>query len=77
VLPNTELGGIKIVAEKLRLEIEQMNLVEGREPRGPRVTVSIGCAEFDMKDMNPETILSRAKHALQKAKETGKNRVCS
>jgi len=75
VLPNTELSGAKVLADKLRLEIEHMNFVEGHSDRPPRVTVSVGCAQFDMNDLNPETILRDAKHALQQAKESGRNRV--
>jgi diguanylate cyclase (GGDEF)-like protein len=75
VLPNTDLSGAKVLAEKLRQEIEQLNIVEGRPDKSPRITVSIGCAQFDMKDLNPETILRDAKYALQQAKESGRNRV--
>jgi diguanylate cyclase (GGDEF)-like protein len=75
VLPNTDLGGAKVLAEKLRADIEQMNFVEGQPESSPRATVSVGCAQFDMNDLNPETILRDAKHALQQAKESGRNRV--
>jgi diguanylate cyclase (GGDEF)-like protein len=75
VLPNTDLGGAKVVAEKLRAEVEQMVFMEGQPDKSPRVTVSVGCAQFDMNDLNPETILRDAKHALQQAKESGRNRV--
>jgi len=77
VLPNTDLGGAKVLAEKLRTEVEQMIFVEGQPDKSPRVTVSVGCAQFDMNDLNPETILRDAKHALQQAKESGRNRISS
>jgi diguanylate cyclase (GGDEF)-like protein len=72
VLPNTDLGGAKILAEKLRTEIEQLSFVKGGG-KGPRVTVSVGCSHFNMEDLNPETILRDAKVALQKAKDAGRN----
>jgi len=73
VLPNTEMAGAKILAEKVRTEIEQLGFVKGPGRKGPRVTVSVGCAHFNMEDLNPETILRDAKLALQKAKEAGRN----
>jgi len=75
VLPNTDANGAKVLAEKVRLEVEQMSFVKGPGRKGPRVTVSIGCASFNMEDLNPETILRDGKMALQRAKEGGRNRV--
>ena len=74
VLPNTPLNGARVLAEKIRLEIEQTNFFVGRQP-GPSITVSVGVAEYDPHDLNPETILKEAKCALQKAKESGRNKV--
>jgi len=73
VLPNTDVQGARVLAEKIRLEIEQMTFIESGDGRNQHITLSIGCAQFDMNDLNPETILRDAKHALQKAKERGKN----
>ncbi|PWT99087.1 MAG: hypothetical protein C5B53_05840 [Candidatus Melainabacteria bacterium] len=75
VLPNTDLRGAQVLAEKIRLDIEQISFFQGSDKPGSRLTMSIGCAQFDMSDLNPETILKDAKHALQKAKDNGKNRV--
>ncbi len=74
VLPNTALKGGRVLAEKIRLEIEQTNFFVGRQP-GPSVTISVGVAEYDPHDLNPETLLKEAKSALQKAKEGGRNKV--
>ncbi len=76
VLPNTDMNGAKILAEKVRTEIEQLSFVKGTGRKSPKVTVSVGCSHFNMEDLNPETILRDAKLALQKAKEAGRNRVC-
>jgi len=77
VLPNTDIQGVKVLGEKVRLEVEQMGFVKGPGRKGPHVTVSVGCAHFNMEDLNPETILRDAKLALQKAKEAGRNCVCT
>lgn len=73
VLPNTDVAGGKILAEKIRLEVEQMSFVKGPGRKGPHVTVSVGCATFNMEDLNPETILRDAKMSLKRAKELGGN----
>jgi len=75
VLPNTDLAGAKVLAEKIRLDVQQMSFVKGPGRKGPRITVSLGCAAFDMEDLNPETILRNAKVSMQRAKENGGNRV--
>ena len=73
VLPNTDIKGVKILAEKVRMEVEQMGFAKGSKKKGPKVTVSVGCSHFNMEDLNPESILRDAKLALQKAKEQGRN----
>jgi diguanylate cyclase (GGDEF)-like protein len=73
VLPNTDVQGARVLAEKIRLEIEQTTFLERGDGHDQHITLSIGCAQFDMNDLNPETILRDAKHALQRAKERGKN----
>ena len=75
VLPNTDEAGSKTLGEKVRSDIEQANF--GRGKKFPKVTISVGCASFNMEDLNPETILRDAKLALQKAKEDGRNKVQS
>jgi diguanylate cyclase (GGDEF)-like protein len=75
VLPNTDVAGSKVLAEKVRCEIEVIDFGEELGRKGPRVTVSVGCACFNMEDLNPETILRDAKIALRTAKEGGRNRI--
>ncbi|MBZ0188470.1 MAG: diguanylate cyclase [Candidatus Obscuribacterales bacterium] len=75
VLPNTDVGGARILAEKVRRDIERQNFQYRPNERGPRVTVSVGCANFNMEDLNPETIILDAKLNLQKAKEGGSKKV--
>lgn len=75
VLPNTDVAGAMVLAEKVRAEIESMSFIKGNTANSPKVTVSIGCSDFNMEDLNPETILRDAKLALQKAKLEGRNKV--
>lgn len=77
VLPNTDLAGTRVLGEKVRSEMEFASFTQTNGRKGPKVTVSVGCANFNMEDLNPETILRDAKVALRKAKEEGRNRVCS
>lgn len=72
VLPNTDIKGSLILAEKLRAEAEKLN-PEGATGKQPRVTISVGCAQFNGVDLAPEAIIKDAKHALQRAKERGRN----
>jgi diguanylate cyclase (GGDEF)-like protein len=73
VLPNTDIGGCKLVAEKLKSEAEMLNPSAEEAGKAPRVTISIGCAQFDYKDPTPEAVLKGAKDALNRAKEKGRN----
>lgn len=77
VLPNTDLPGSRVLAEKLRLEIQQLNSLPKIKGKTSKATVSVGCAAFDMADLNPETILRNAKLALMQAKNEGRNKVCA
>ncbi|MBX9686195.1 MAG: diguanylate cyclase [Candidatus Obscuribacterales bacterium] len=72
VLPNTDMAGTKILADKLRTEAEKLNPAE-QTGRSPRVTISVGCAQFNQHDMAPEAIIKDAKDALLRAKEKGRN----
>lgn len=75
VLPNTDENGLKTLAEKLRIAVENMTWEE-IGTKVPKITVSVGCAAFNQKaDGNPEGILHEAKLALQAATKQGRNRV--
>ncbi len=76
VLPNTDLPGSKIVAEKLRTDVEQLKWQRFGD-KTLNVTASVGCAAFNLEDVNPETILRDAKLALNAAKEAGRNNIAT
>lgn len=69
ILPETDKEGAMLVAEKLRMSIDQNSFA-----RAGKITASFGVSVYN-KDPSPETIVSRADSALYKAKEKGRNRV--
>ena len=71
LLPNSDIVGAKIVAEKLIKSIcESKNEYK-------RFTVSIGSAEYNFEDKDINCLIRRADEELYKAKKSGRNRVCS
>ncbi|MBF0144393.1 MAG: sensor domain-containing diguanylate cyclase [Magnetococcales bacterium] len=70
VLPNTNSVGARVVAEKLRRQIEEMDL------EGLRVTVTIGVATYpEAGDADSGGLLKLADVALYEGKRGGRNRV--
>lgn len=80
LLPNASLDAAHIVAERIRANVERIELPISTEgPDGPTIvtmTVSIGLATCDIAD-NVQTIMSRADRNLYLAKDSGRNRVLS
>jgi len=74
LLPNTSLDGARLVAEKMRGAIENLNLLSPEEIPIP-VTISIGISDMNSGDNCTEDILLRADEALYKAKNNGRNQV--
>jgi diguanylate cyclase (GGDEF)-like protein len=72
ILPNTDSKGAFLLAEKLRLKInEQTYNVEGND-----ITLSISCGTFTYQqeiNVSPEQIFSFADKALYEAKNYGRN----
>jgi diguanylate cyclase (GGDEF)-like protein len=73
LLPQTTIEEAKIVAERLRSAVENEN-IELSENQIIHVTISVGLAELDIRDM-AEDLYMKADSALYKAKEGGRNRV--
>ncbi|MFZ2959003.1 MAG: diguanylate cyclase [Candidatus Ozemobacteraceae bacterium] len=77
VLPETNLDGALIVAERIRRNVELM-LVPRSDTRGEplRVMISIGVSAIPEHSLDsPETMIKLADQALYCAKERGRNRV--
>jgi diguanylate cyclase (GGDEF)-like protein len=76
LLPNTDLSGALIIAEKIRNNISSMGIscMDGEETK---VTISIGVNTKIPQRANSLTeFIADADKALYRAKENGKNRVC-
>ncbi len=75
LLPNTEVQTAIIIAEKLRDIISK--LLFKVNDANISITASIGASEIEDSDDNADDILKRADVKLYKAKESGRNKVCS
>ena len=72
ILTNTPRSGALITAERLRSAVEEM------EVDGLKVTISIGVACFPHTDVDDfEKFIELADAQLYRAKDEGRNRVCS
>ncbi|MCE5270361.1 diguanylate cyclase [bacterium] len=76
ILPETGLAGALIVAEKVRLAIEQLCLEHAGSPKYGCVTVSLGVScltpDAGVKD-GPSLLIAEADRALYRAKDSGRN----
>ena len=72
VLPDTDLDGAHVVAEKLRRAIAELHL--DPDGSGLSVTVSVGVAARAPGVESPGALVAAADAALYEAKRTGKNR---
>ena len=73
LLPDTDLDGTALVAERIRKLIAAIAMPPGHEP----VTVSLGATALEVHDLDAAMVLRRADTALYQAKERGRNRVVS
>jgi two-component system cell cycle response regulator len=75
VMPETNLAGAAVVADRLRLAVaDQPFTLQGYDQKLP-VTVSIGVAVTNSSSESLEALLKRADDALYAAKNGGRNRV--
>lgn len=76
LLPETDMNGAKIIAEKIRKNTEKI-LVNTNQGRDISFTVSLGLSSVDITEDNSiEPAISRADKAMYEAKKSGKNRTC-
>ena len=71
VLPETSRTGAYVVADRVRVRIEQ----RFRRRRGPRVTVSGGIVTWPDDAATPADMIVKADEGLYRAKAAGKNRI--
>ena len=70
LLPDTDLDGAVVVAEKIREAVEHSTA-----PTVGRVTISIGATQASAADAEMDIAVRRADAALYDAKRSGRNRV--
>jgi diguanylate cyclase (GGDEF)-like protein len=78
VLPQTGKTEAFAVAEKLRLEMEDLSRSrhgEGQDNPGFDVRVSVGVASANGPESSPDHLLEAADRALYRAKQNGRNQV--
>lgn len=76
LLPNTPASGARLVAERLRAAIADLQLPHERSPLW-QITISVGVAELSPGDniTTAETLIHQADQGLYGAKQGGRNRV--
>jgi diguanylate cyclase (GGDEF)-like protein len=72
LLPETDLEGAKIVAERFRKKVEEMTVVHGK--LSIKVTITLGVAQYDSA-LGADKSIQMADKALYEGKESGRNKV--
>lgn len=75
LLPDCSRQKALELAEEARRKVSEQTIILRREKT--RITVSIGVAIFPKDAQNPRELIHKADQALYKAKEKGRNRVCT
>jgi diguanylate cyclase (GGDEF)-like protein len=78
ILPNTDLLGAIVVAERIRAAVEALGIAHVRAKQGDRVTISLGVATaYSDREVVPSALVDRADGMLYRSKSVGGNRVTS
>jgi len=76
VLPNTDAAGARLVAERLRRAVEDLQLPHAKSNCASVVTITAGFASIEAPaDMTVDELIGAADAALLRAKALGRNRV--
>lgn len=76
LLPNTELAVAQTIAQRVRVAVKRSR-VDIEDGRSVEYTISLGVSEYNnMANESMEALIHRADHALYRAKESGRDRVC-
>ncbi len=77
VLPDTDMHGAEIIAEKLRSAIAALQIEHAHSPTAQHVTISLGVASaLPWQGGIHAALIEMADAALYKAKASGRNKVC-
>lgn len=74
LLPVTPLNVASAIAEKIRKDIEELQIEHGGSPSSHYVTVSVGLASYEYGMLSPSKLLDTASTALTNAHAQGGNR---
>lgn len=78
VLPETPLAGALALADRIRLGVSALEMVHRDSDVADRVTVSLGVAAvMPDRELTVSMLIEQADRALYRAKQEGRNRVCS
>jgi diguanylate cyclase (GGDEF)-like protein len=76
LMPETSLEAVSLVGEKIRSQIERMEVLRGNSDEITKITVSIGCAvSAPCQSDRVEDFFESTDRLLYQAKKEGKNRV--
>lgn len=75
VLPETDIDGARIVAEKLHKAILNHKFLGEKERRDQRISLSFGISSYPKQALSASRLIKQADEALCQAKKEGKNRV--
>jgi len=75
MLPGISKTKALVIAEKLRSKIEKENVILRRQDT--HITVSIGVASLPLDTKEDDELIQMADKAMYRAKEQGRNRVCT
>ncbi|MDY6903177.1 MAG: diguanylate cyclase [Thermodesulfobacteriota bacterium] len=77
ILPNTPEHGATHVAERMRMNVNALNIKHPDSKAAPHVSISLGVSTIiPSLSRTPEAVLDAADHALYEAKAHGRNKVC-
>lgn len=75
IMPDTDAATAIDISEKVRAEVERLDVLKKRTGAIKRITLSLGVASYPEHAENLNTLKEAADQALYRAKEAGRNRV--
>ncbi|NJK33495.1 MAG: diguanylate cyclase [Oscillatoriales cyanobacterium SM2_2_1] len=76
LMPNTDTSGAAVIAEQMRQQVAQLQILHEDSAIAHHVTISIGVATLQpVPNSEPAILITSADYALYRAKELGRNRV--